>query len=522
MNPPRCGLRLASRSAGTPNVLRWRSDVRRDIAPSRSAPPGGSNQRTGKAGSAVAAGCRFFVAVVLGVVGVLPVRAQMPADAPPIDSACPTANLVDPAFRDAALLTMRQLVVRAPGRSSHGAVRRSLGAAHVDRRGRSWHHVAAYEGNLGLIGALRVDPTLRAEAADWLRWQAAHLPLGGPDKGQLFDHWVLANGAQESVCPVDLPAAKCRQIDAVDSTLASFFLMAQAYLRHGGDAALLREPGLRRAFEVAAQSLAALQRNEGLSWAKPDHAVAYLMDAVEVAAGWRALAELQERVWADGAAAAVSRHLAQRTQDAVERSLWDDPAGLWRVSLQAPPTRLPRWYPDTMAQAWPLLWSPPGRSALAGERARAAWQRAAAAWRSPERDWTARNVDPAGFWWPAAAVAAHCVGDQAAASDWLARARRAWMAAPPPFPWPFQVSDLLWLLWLAEPGPPQAPLPAPLPTPLPTPLPAATSPSSWSAPAASSLLALLAFPLLYPDSRKDLPCQSPLPPARAGAGCRVD
>lgn len=457
---------------------------------------------------------RFLVVAALCVVGVLPGQAQTPADAPPIDSACPTANLVDPAFRDAALLTMRQLVVRAPGRSSHGAVRRSLGAAHVDRRGRTWHHVAAYEGNLGLMGALRVDPTLRIEAADWLRWQAAHLPLGGPDKGQLFDHWVLANGAQESQCPVDLPTAKCRQIDAVDSTLASFFLMAQAYLRHGGDAALLREPDLRNAFDVAAQSLAALQRNEGLSWAKPDHAVAYLMDAVEVAAGWRALAELQERVWADGAAAAVSRHLAQRTQDAVERSLWDDPAGLWRVSLQAPPTRLPRWYPDTMAQAWPLLWSPPGRSPLAGERARAAWQRAAAAWRGPERAWTARNVDPAGFWWPAAAVAAHCVGDHAAASDWLARARRAWMAAPPPFAWPFQVSDLLWLLWLAEPGPPQAPMPAPLSS--------AQPPTSWPAPTAPSLLASLAFSLLYPDPRKDLPCRSPLPTACRSAGSRAD
>jgi hypothetical protein len=49
-----------------------------------------------------------------------------------MDSLCPPGALVDAAFRDAAVLTMRQLVVRAPGQASHGAVRRALAPAHVD------------------------------------------------------------------------------------------------------------------------------------------------------------------------------------------------------------------------------------------------------------------------------------------------------------------------------------------------------------------------------------------------------
>ena len=112
---------------------------------------------------------------------------------------------------------------------------------------------------------------------------------------------------------------------------------------------------------------------------------------------------------------------------------------------------------DVMAQAWPLLWSLP-EDRLTRERGRQAWQRVSARW--PE--WPRRNVDPAGFWWPAAAVAAHCSGDGRAAAEWVARARTAWLRPDTPFAWPFQVSDLLWLLWLAEPGPPQAPLPEPL------------------------------------------------------------
>jgi hypothetical protein len=403
---------------------------------------------------------RLAAAAAAATCALAPAGAQGNAGTPPMDSLCPPGALVDAAFRDAAVLTMRQLVVRAPSQPSHGAVRRALAPAHIDAQKRPWHHIAAYEGNLGLIGALRVDPSLRTEAADWLRWQVRHLPLRGPDQGVLHDRWVLADGTQETMCPPDIAASHCHQIDATDSTIASLFLMAKAYLDNGGDAALLREPAVRLALERAATTLARLQQANGLSWAKRSHPVAYLMDAVEVAAGWRALASVQERVWAQPQAAQTSRARAQQTSSGVEQQLWDAGAGLWRVSLEAASPQTTRWYPDTVAQAWPLLWSSAGQPA-GYTASRNAWPRAAAQWRTNDHAWQARNVDPAGFWWPAAAVAAHCVGDTAAAVDWVARARAAWLQPQAPFAWPFQVSDLLWLLWLAEPGPPQAPLPTP-------------------------------------------------------------
>jgi hypothetical protein len=391
-----------------------------------------------------------------------PADAQVNASTPPMESLCPPGALVDAAFRDAAVLTMRRLVVRAPNQPSHGAVRRALAPAHIDAQKRPWYHVAAYEGNLGLIGALRVDPSLRTEAADWLRWQVRHLPLRGADQGVLYDRWILADGTQETMCPPDIDARHCKQIDATDSTIASLFLMAKAYLDNGGDPALLREPAVRLALERSASALIKLRQPNGLSWAKRSHPVAYLMDAVEVAAGWRALAYVQDHVWAQPPAAQTSRDRAQVASSAVEQLLWDSGAALWRVSLDAGSPDTSHWYPDTMAQAWPLLWSTPSQPA-GYSASRAAWPRAAARWRTNDNAWQSRNVDPAGFWWPAAAVAAHCVGDSTAAVDWVARARATWLRPEAPFAWPFQVSDLLWLLWLAEPGPPQAPLPSPLP-----------------------------------------------------------
>ncbi|MDQ5896288.1 MAG: hypothetical protein RLZZ592_2731 [Pseudomonadota bacterium] len=380
------------------------------------------------------------------------------AVAPPLDSGCAGGTLVDPAFRDAAVLMMRRLVVRAPGQVSDGAIRRTLSPAHIDASGRAWHHIAAYEANLGLIGALRIDPTLRNEAGRWLRWQIRHLPVDGQDRGVLHDRWISADGREMTVCPPDIEPRHCRQIDATDSTIASMFLLAQAYLRHGGDAALLRDPAVEQAFRRAATTLAQLQQPDGLSHAKRDHPASYLMDAVEVAAGWRALAELQQSVWRQPAVAALSRERELRTRQGIEQVLWQPAARRWRTSADAGPVDASRWYPDVMAQAWPLLWSPPEDTRTRAQ-AQDAWTGVATRW----TDWPRRNVDPAGFWWPAAAVAAHCSGNTRAAETWLARARQAWLQPANPFPWPFQVSDLLWLLWLAEPGPPQAPLPEPIP-----------------------------------------------------------
>ena len=409
--------------------------------------------------SAARTAIRRGALALLGLgIALAPLQARPQGMQAPFDSTCPTGSLVDPAFRDAAVLMMRRLVVRAPGQTSDGAIRRTLSPAHVDASGRAWHHIAAYEANLGLIGALRIDPTLREEAGRWLRWQVRHLPVEGSDRGVLFDRWISADGREMTLCPPDIDPRHCRQIDATDSTIASMFLLAQAYLRHGGNADLLRDAAMQKAFDRAAATLATLQQPSGLTIAKLDHRVGYLMDAAEVAAGWRALAEIQQGVWAQPAVAQLSREREQRVRRGIEQALWQPRPGLWKVSDSDGAPDLQRWYPDAMAQAWPLLWGP-ASSAQTLQRSRAAWSQAAARW----PDWPRRNVDPAGFWWPAAAVAAHCSGDTRSAVDWVARARAAWLRPDRPFAWPFQVSDLLWLLWLAEPGPPQAPLPEPAP-----------------------------------------------------------
>ncbi len=362
------------------------------------------------------------------------------------------APLVDAVLRDAALQALQRLAVQAPQRPADGAIRNHLGTGFVDAQGHAWQQVSAYAVNLGLLGALPLTPAMLPLAADWLRWSSRHVAGSGPQRGVVPDHWVRSDDLEQALCPPGLEAARCGDVDAVDSTAATTLLLADAYLRHGGGTALLREPAVRALLEAAASAMTALTGSDGLTLAKSSHAVVYTMDAVEVIAGWRAWARLQRDAYAQPQSAINSAAAAVRAEAGLRAQLWDARATAWRVHRGAGALQPQRWYPDTMAQAWPLLWGadagPPGRAAEA-------WRHAQKAWLHPH--WATRTADPAGFWWPAAAVAALCSGDEPAARAWVARARQRWLDPRTPFAWPFQVSDLLWLLWLADPLMPQPP-----------------------------------------------------------------
>ena len=393
------------------------------------------------------------------LIAALAVPTGMALATPPLmGSRCGGAALVDRAFRDAAVATLEHLAVRAPGLPADGAVRTHRNAGFVDSDGHAWHQVSAYQVNLGLIGALHADPRVAPMVANWLHWLSRHIASSGPSNGVTLDHWVRADTLEESICPPGMAAQQCAQIDAHDSTAASTLLVAEAYLRHAGGGLLLREPAIRRALEDSAGALAGLSDGRGLTVAKPEHAIVYTMDMVEVEAGWRAWARLQRVAYAQPASAEQTLATAARAEASLRRALAGESA--WSVSLGSGPPLRHRWYPDTVAQAWPLLWLP--EAGDEGEHVQRLWRRAIAPWqRAKALHWAHMNVDPEGFWWPAVAVASLCTGDEANARAWVARAREKWMDPATPFAWPFQVGDLLWLLWLAEPAGTQQPLGTP-------------------------------------------------------------
>ena len=330
------------------------------------------------------------------------------------------------------------------GRPSDGALVLGAGPAFY-HDGRAYRHVVPYFSNLALTAVLDAAPSPRAHrmAERWVAWWLAH---PGP-RGVPVEHWVAGDGA-ETACPARLDAApavdRCDAVDATDSAAATFLDLVRAYHASGG------APGPLAAWrgEVRAQGrvLLALQDADGLTWARDDYRVKYLMDNAETVRGLRALAALEREAYRDPARARRADAAADRAAAGVA-SMRDPATGLYAWArhpggAQDAPD-MGRWYADAVAQVWPLLFdAAPGRDAVAGyRRFDRAYDGAARA------DWTAA-ADPSGFDWPAVGVAAVRAGDRGRAA---AQVRSLWARRvdPPggaPFAHPFTVADAGWLL----------------------------------------------------------------------------
>ena len=348
------------------------------------------------------------------------------ATAPAAAAACPTGVLVDAAFRDAGLAALQRLTVQAPGQAADGAVRVHQSAGYVDPQGGAWHHVSAYQVNLAFVGALRVAPDMKEAAGRWLQWQARHMETAGlgAARGVVLDHWLRAPDLSESTCPPGLAPALCNEVDAFDSTAASTLLMADAYVLCTGGAALLRQPHVRPALEAAAATLRAADAAE-----RPD--LGQARPPVAYTDGRRRGARRLARLGGDPArrlrrAAVGARHL-----DFVRRGEAADCARGSGTRSSACGGSMPA--PSPPASTTGIRTPSPRRGRCSGTASPIRSSRCAraspgtvppTAWRGAD-GWAVRNVDPAGFWWPAVAVAAHCTGDTESARTWVQRAPRA-------------------------------------------------------------------------------------------------
>ena len=161
------------------------------------------------------------------------------------------------------------------------------------------------------------------------------------------------------------------KVDAWDSSAALFLMVAGRYHRAGGPAT----PALQAAAAKAVACIATTTDQDGLTWAKPDFKVKYLMDNVEVCAGLRAAAGLF--------AAAGSKREAKQAGDQAERiakklgGYWRPDHALFAFALHANGTfesGLEKAYPHGLAQLFGIAFVDPKA---------AAWGRVAQAF-SPE------------------------------------------------------------------------------------------------------------------------------------------
>ncbi len=139
-----------------------------------------------------------------------------------------------------------------------------------------------YYSNLAAAGLVK-DPQRHVQVQQWMQWYINH--LNWPDKwgiyGTMYDYNIV-NGQEVS----DGDA------DSTDSYAATFLSLAWAYYQTGDPAGQTYVRGLAYQLDAIGGVLVQTQQPDGLTWAKPDYQIKYLMDNCEAYRGLRDLASL--------------------------------------------------------------------------------------------------------------------------------------------------------------------------------------------------------------------------------------
>lgn len=277
---------------------------------------------------------------------------------------------------------------------SCGGVKSSPEPVAFGPDGKPYCCITPYYANLAVLALLRTQAPDSVHTADlWIRWYFAHLnPLAAPD-GVPCDHFCHSDGEGETNCVKPGDALLCRHNDATDSAAATFFSVLWAAHQAGlpmnrsaehfsastspasrramlgaplpgssplrFPASALAIPEWKQQVETLAGVLLKLQQPDGLCWAKADYHVKYLEDNCEVFAGLRDLADLEREVFNEPQQSSVYRQAAEWVQRGIVSELYDRQAKLFLIAKfengKRPATNLDKWYPDTQAQSWPLL-----------------------------------------------------------------------------------------------------------------------------------------------------------------------
>ena len=232
----------------------------------------------------------------------------------------------------------------------------------------TWHLVVPYRGSLAVAGLLRssdeIAPNRLTIAEAWIEWYLEHLNTDVPETdanyGVVYDHWYREGDLLESLSP---GGAEPYQ-DAADSYAATLLEVVRLYLAEGGDPAFVAAH--MDELRIVAEVIMGLRGDDGLTWARADFLIKYLMDNSEVYRGLRAMEEIERTVAGDEVAATRFGNAAVAVQNAITgaNDLFNEETGFYRIAedengefTEADPDL---WYGGTVNLAWPRLFGVTG------------------------------------------------------------------------------------------------------------------------------------------------------------------
>jgi hypothetical protein len=290
--------------------------------------------------------------------------------------------------------------------------------------------VNPYYSNLAASGMLK-DSARYTQVLNWMKWYVAH--LNWPDKwgmyGTMYDYNIV-NGKVVSA----------GDADSTDSYAATFLSLAWEAYQTGNGTLQSYVKSISYQLDMIAGVLTQTQQSDGLTWAKPDYQIKYLMDNSEVYRGLQDASSLFNAIGNPAKGTFYGQAAAANKQGIL--GMWMN--GVWAVykdgigRLMGP--NMGVWYPDASAQVFPVLYQVlPGSDS----RSQQAYSRLNSAWPG----WTSLSFsgqDP--FPWVMVADAAALMGDSTRVNAYINTIQNKYVSKG--FPWTWYTMESGWFMRL--------------------------------------------------------------------------
>ncbi len=286
--------------------------------------------------------------------------------------------------------------------------------------------IVPYYSNLAATG-LAKTPAHYPQVKAWMEWYIHHLNY--PDKWGLYCTVYDYNVSGTTETPTN-------DADSTDSYAATFVSLAWAYWQTGDADAQAYIKTLRYQLDCIGGVMVQTQQSNGLTWAKPDYQIQYLMDNCEVYKGLSDLANLFQYAFNDSAGRDWYNTYAAKQLKGIQSVLWDSAHRNYLTYAGAPPTNWKVWYPDATAQLFPVL---NGVLSPSDCRARDLY----ATFNSKWPDWPSLKF-PDSFPWVLVSAAAALMGDTTRVNHYIVTIQDMYVKTG--FPWPWYCAEAGWFI----------------------------------------------------------------------------
>ena len=288
-----------------------------------------------------------------------------------------------------------------------------------------------YFSNLAAIGMTR-NPANYSQVQSWMQWYINH--LNWPDKWGLYGttyDYDYNNGAETSL----------NDADSTDSYAATFLSLAWAYYSTGDANAQSYVKTLAYQLDAIGAVLVQTQNPDGLTWAKPDYQIKYLMDNCEAYRGLRDLASLFGTAFNDATKQQFYNAKADLMLQGIQ-GLWMN--GTWAVYKDGIDRLIGpswgTWYPDATSQMFPVMQDVISPS---DPRSQQVYNQLLNAWPG-WANLSFNSQDP--FPWVMIADAAAAMGDTGRVNTYINNIQNQYVNNG--FPWPFYSMEAGWFMRL--------------------------------------------------------------------------